>query len=423
MKRVNLIITMLIVAMILVPLNVIATENLNVEKNITQNENICKFSWTTNPEQKYIKDEKGEIVFNKDKGIPNLNEDYIENARIELISVEYKKNGQNIKRYFTDSKTLNELDRGEKETKAGVFYHKYSDGNIEFQYQTKQNNENVDFDDGSITMPKGSIVTTKIIPNYGYQITSFGINQDKIVPGKNISEFTFEVQEKDFHLGVEITKVDNIAKTDAKGIVSGNVILDSNEIDSGTIKLSVDDADITEAKKEEFQKEITRIAEGYTISNIININLDQVYYKGKTDEFWQGYSLKELKKDAIISLKLDKELNKKDIIIVHNIDDSQKYEKMEILDYDKESKTITFKANSFSNYAIATKLGENMQDENNSNITNTTESNEQIIENSNNIQNEQNLKIGYGFIILFIIIVASIVTVIVVIINRNIKIT
>ena len=421
MKYVNLIVTIFIVAMIILPYNVFATES-----SITTNDNNCKFSWTTNPNQKYIRNDQGEIVFNKDKGIPTINEDCFENVKIELVSVEYKRYNQNIKRNFTDSKTLSELDKGEEQTKSGVYYRKYSDGIIEYKCQTKQNNEEVSFNDGSVNVPKGSIITLRITPNYGYQVTSFGTNQDKITAKDNISEFSFEVNEKEFHLGLETAKVDNIAKIDAKGVVSGSIILDEEELTSGTVRLSVEDANITDTKKEEFQNEVTRNANGCEITNVLNITLNQVFYKGKEDEYWQKETIKNLKKEAIISLKLEKGLDINNTIMIHNINDSDKYEIIDIVGYDRETKTITFKANTFSNYAIATKLEGISKEESNTINTNNiddTKVNESKIIEMNNTQNEASLKIGYGYILLFIAVVTLIVTIIIIILNRNIKIT
>lgn len=190
----------------------------------------------------------------------------------------------------------------------------------------------------------------KIVPEYGYQVTSFGINGQDIVTGDNISEFTFPISKGNFHLGAEVTKVDNIVKANAQNVENGNITISDDEIDSGSVRLSVNDVELSSDKIAGFESK----AGDYTISSYLDIDLDQIIYKGNEDDVWSK-RIHELDNEATITLKLADGVNADEIVIVHNINDGDEYEIIEIESYDKETNTITFKTKSFSNYVIATK--------------------------------------------------------------------
>ena len=107
------------------------------------------------------------------------------------------------------------------------------------------------------------------------------------------------------------------------------------------------------------------------IKSYIDIDLDQIFYKGSNDEsnVWEN-KIDTLSNKATIKLKLADDITADDIVIVHNIHDGENYEIIEIESYDPETNTITFKTNSFSNYAIATKTSSNT---NNDTPTNTND--------------------------------------------------
>lgn len=94
---------------------------------------------------------------------------------------------------------------------------------------------------------------------------------------------------------------------------------------------------------------------GYTISSYLDINLDQVIYKGTADDVWSK-QLKELNNEATITLQLEEGVDGNEVVIVHEKHDGT-YEIIPTT-YDATTHTITFKTSSFSNYAIASKTSE-----------------------------------------------------------------
>ena len=207
----------------------------------------------------------------------------------------------------------------------------------------------------SLVVPEGSRVTMKITPYYGYQVLTFGSNDNPIITGEAISEFTFPAHKGNFHLSAQVVDVDDIVNAASEKVKSGTIEIGNNEINTGSVVLLVDDANPTQEKTEQFEQEVAGYEDGeYRVDSYLDISLDQVVYKGSADNVWSS-DIPELNQDATIELELEDDMKDKDIVVVHNIHDGENYEIIEIDEYDEETNTITFKANSFSNYAIAVK--------------------------------------------------------------------
>ena len=201
--------------------------------------------------------------------------------------------------------------------------------------------------EGSLVVPSDSIVTMKILTEYGYQIKSFGMNGDLVsVDPSKPSEFTFSVNKGNFHIGAEVEATNNEVNSDSEAIKSGSVELANGIIDAGTAMLTVNDADLSEAEQQAFQNE----AGDYKITSYLSIDLHQIFYDGHGD-FWKGDELKELNGEATVTLELDEGVDGNSVIIVHQKHDGS-YEVIPTV-YNAETHTITFKTSSFSDFAIA----------------------------------------------------------------------
>lgn len=313
---------------------------------------IGNFLWTGDPNQEFQKDPDGNDIVNPETGEKEKNDNYIGHSKLELVKVEYKRNGTDVVRDFSNQATLDALDQGEREIGPGRYYHNFGDGDLEYGYQTKENNQAVNYDDGSLVVPEGATVTMKIVPDYGYQVTSFGINGQNVITGDNISEFTFKIEKGNFHLGAEVTKVDNKVKSSVDSVKSGKVDLSENTLDSGTAVLSVNEADITDEKKAQFE---ASLPEGYEIDGFADISLAQVFYKGTEDDVW-SVEKEELDGMATITLGLSEDIDPENTILLHNVHNGEEIKKVDFT-YNKDTKELTFDENGFSNFAIAKKEG------------------------------------------------------------------
>jgi len=181
-------------------------------------------------------------------------------------------------------------------------------------------------------------------------LTSFTVNGGEFQAQDEVGVYTFTSVSGNFHLGAHFTKVNNAVKADeADAVTSGSITLGNGELDNGTARLEVKNAEgIEPAAIENFEEN----AEGYNLKTILDIKLFNTIYKGSANATWDN-QLDELNREATITLQLDPSVDGNDIIIVHEKHDGT-YEVIPTT-YDPVNHTITFKTSSFSNYAIATR--------------------------------------------------------------------
>lgn len=208
---------------------------------------------------------------------------------------------------------------------------------------------------GWIHIKPGYKVIFEFIPEYGYQLTDIKINGQELGLSGLMNNFEFIMPDTNIHFDAEFSKTEDVVKVNSKNVSSGTVNLAENSLDAGSAQLTVNDIELDAEKIKGFEE----AAGDYKISNYLDIDLYQVFYKGKQDseDVWSN-KIDELEKEATISIKLEEGVTAEDIIIVHNIHDGDEYEVIKIESYDEETNTITFKTSSFSNYAIATKIAE-----------------------------------------------------------------
>ena len=212
---------------------------------------------------------------------------------------------------------------------------------------------------GSAVLPVGAVVTVKLVPDYGYQLTSFGINGGDFGTGDEQATFTFVIKPGNAHLGACFTPVADKVKSSSDTVTGGNIELVSG-LSGGSAQLEISDAknELSDEKLEAFDT----AAGNYTITNYLNLDLYNVYYKGSTDadDVWKN-EVNTLDIDATVSVSLadsplEGTVNSSDIVIIHNIHNGEDFETIPIDSYDSKTNTITFKTDSFSTYAISIRV-------------------------------------------------------------------
>lgn len=252
--------------------------------------------------------------------------DYIGHAHLEMIGLQYTVGGVTY--------TYNESDF------AKEFYKDY----VEYE-----SDESLGYDEGSLVIPAGSKVTMRITPEYGYQVVASNMGAIQTTDS-GVCEFTFTVGSGAAYFTADVKYVGNDVKATSEKVAGGDVTLASGSLSTGTARLTVSDVELSNDKITNFKA----AAGDYDISTYVDIDLDQVFYRGSADSVWSN-RIHRLNDYATITLKLEDGITADDIVIVHNIDDGDEFEIIEIESYDPATNTITFKTKSFSNYAIATK--------------------------------------------------------------------
>lgn len=209
-------------------------------------------------------------------------------------------------------------------------------------------NQDLKKNNGWAEIVPGSKVILKLKPDYGYQLAENSINDEKLVAGKEQSTFEYIMPDTNVRISGIFEKVEDKVNVESDKVKSGTIELGGEEIDSGSVVLSVNDVTLTKEQISNFEEK----ANGYEISSYLNINLDQVIYKGSATDVWTN-ELKELNNEATITLRLEEGVNGNEVVIVHEKHDGT-YEIIPTT-YNPETNTITFKTSSFSNYAIASK--------------------------------------------------------------------
>ncbi len=199
-------------------------------------------------------------------------------------------------------------------------------------------------------IPEGAWVTMKIEPHYGYQVKSFEVNNEDINLSTQ-SVFSFRVGKGNFHLGADVSEVENDVRVDSDVVANAAVELADNTLDYGSARLYVEDAKLSGAKKTEFEEEAKK--EGVEIQSVVNMTLDQVFYKGtgNDDDVW-ATEMNDLTDPATIYLQIDG-ANGAPISALHNIHDGENYEMIEGKYLPELGEDVYgFQVGGFSNFAI-----------------------------------------------------------------------
>jgi len=271
---------------------------------------------------------------------PNTNEysddDKIPYGTLEFVKLEYENNT------YTTVDAINAL--------GGIY---------------KWKNANKDNDPyGEATLPVGSVLTVKLIPDQGYQLTDLTLNGSPFTPGVEPFVYTFTIGGGNWHLGANFTEVGNEVDNMATSIEDGNINLNLAGDDSftnGTAKLEVKDVEnLSQARENQFVT--TAENDGYEIDSYIDMSLYNTIYKGGlTDangklEAWDT-KVDNIDNTASITLKLKDDMSDKRIALVHETHEGDTITGYEIIDtvYDENTNSITFRTDSFSNYAVVYK--------------------------------------------------------------------
>ncbi len=208
---------------------------------------------------------------------------------------------------------------------------------------------------GYVVIPQGSVVTYEFTPKYGYQLCGIRTNEGDILKaGAETNSYSFTMPAGNVHFEAlfEATSDAVVGNSKAIGVDASSVKLGAGEIDAGSVQLSVTDKTVAGEDKVKFE---TASGGEFTIRNYLNIDLNQVFYKGKKDcsDVWKK-NLSTLKKNATIAIKLNEALPAGTVVeILHKKHDGS----VEVIQasYDASTQMLTFETDEFSDYAIAVK--------------------------------------------------------------------
>lgn len=192
---------------------------------------------------------------------------------------------------------------------------------------------------GHLAVKRDDVVTIKLIPDYGYQLSGASINGVTLAPQAEVSTFTFTMPDTNVHFkGIFTQTSDEIKKSGSK-VSYASVENGANAAPSGNLRLTVEDSDANTTNA------LAQV-ENAVSAEAVNLTLDQIVSKGDGTN-WENPVTQF---DQPVKMKLQ----------VADYDTAAGYEVVrehngnltKLTTSVSENGTLTFETNQFSTYFI-----------------------------------------------------------------------
>ena len=218
---------------------------------------------------------------------------------------------------------------------------------------------------GHLEVKRDDVVTIKLIPDYGYQLSGASINGVTLAPQAEVSTFTFTMPDTNVHFKGIFTPTSDEIKTSGTKVNDASVENGANAVPSGNLRLTVADsnADTTNALAQ---------VENAVSAEAVNLTLDQIVSKGDGTN-WEN-SVTEFSQPVKMNLKVADYDTAAGYAVVREHDGNLTNLPTSV----SEDGTLTFETNQFSTYFIVKTAKKadngNAKTENSSNTSSTTAS-------------------------------------------------
>lgn len=218
---------------------------------------------------------------------------------------------------------------------------------------------------GHLAVKRDDVVTIKLIPDYGYQLSGASINGVTLAPQAEVSTFTFTMPATNVHFKGIFTQTQDEIKTSGTKVSSASVENGANAAPSGNLRLAVEDSDANTTNA------LAQV-ENAVSAEAVNLTLDQIVSKGDGTN-WEN-PVTQFDQPVKMNLK------------VADYDTAAGYEVVREHDGNltnlptsvSEDGTLTFETNQFSTYFIVKTAKKadngNAKTEKSSNTSSTTAS-------------------------------------------------
>ena len=218
---------------------------------------------------------------------------------------------------------------------------------------------------GHLEVKRDDVVTIKLIPDYGYQLSGASINGVTLAPQEEVSTFTFTMPDTNVHFKGIFTPTSDEIKTSGTKVNDASVENGANAAPSGNLRLTVEDsdADTTNALAQ---------VENAVSAEAVNLTLDQIVSKGDGTN-WEN-SVTEFSQPVKMNLKVADYDTAAGYAVVREHDGNLTNLPTSV----SEDGMLTFETNQFSTYFIVKTAKKadngNAKTENSSNTSSTTAS-------------------------------------------------
>lgn len=126
---------------------------------------------------------------------------------------------------------------------------------------------------GHLAVKRDDVVTIKLIPDYGYQLSGASINGVTLAPQTEVSTFTFKMPDTNVHFKGIFTQTSDEINTSATKVSSASFENGANAAPSGNLRLTVIDSN------EDTTNALAQVANAVS-AEAVNLTLDQIVSKG-----------------------------------------------------------------------------------------------------------------------------------------------
>ena len=126
---------------------------------------------------------------------------------------------------------------------------------------------------GHLAVKRDDVVTIKLIPDYGYQLSGASINGVTLAPQTEVSTFTFKMPDTNVHFKGIFTQTSDEINTSATKVSSASFENGANAVPSGNLRLTVADSN------EDTTNALAQVANAVS-AEAVNLTLDQIVSKG-----------------------------------------------------------------------------------------------------------------------------------------------
>lgn len=218
---------------------------------------------------------------------------------------------------------------------------------------------------GHLAVKRDDVVTIKLIPDYGYQLSGASINGVTLAPQTEVSTFTFKMPDTNVHFKGIFTQTSDEINTSATKVSSASFENGANAAPSGNLRLTVADSN------EDTTNALAQVANAVS-AEAVNLTLDQIVSKGDGNS-WET-PVTQFDQPVKMNLKVVDYDTAAGYAVVREHDGNL----TKLTTSVSENGTLTFETNQFSTYFIVKTAKKadngNAKTEKSSNTSSTTAS-------------------------------------------------
>jgi hypothetical protein len=208
------------------------------------------------------------------------------------------------------------------------------------------------YKDGVLCAPADSVVTMKLLPARGYQLLTDTLNDGEIAltpleDDDSVGMYTFDMPADGVNLECGFEAAKDLVESDSADVTEGTISTADGAVKNGTLLLTITDMDDEDAKTSISAK----AARPSDVVAYLDMSLVGQVFQGADGVSWDT-ELTSLPSAITLTLTLSDDIAKSSNQFYIIREHDGQYQQAAVT-FDSAAKTITFKTDKFSSYAIA----------------------------------------------------------------------